>query len=64
MKRKKKLYMLVTKDEFELPLVVESSKAALERKLGLKSGTVNIELWRYRNGQIKNCRYREVETEE
>lgn len=37
---KKKLYMVVTRDKYELPLIVEDSSAGLARKIGMNPETL------------------------
>jgi hypothetical protein len=55
-----KLYMKVTKDEYELPLIVEDSPTRLAERLGLKVNSVTSMISKKRNGYVKV----EVEDEE
>lgn len=55
-----KLYMKVTKDEYELPLIVEDSPTKLAERLGLKVGSVTSMVSKNRSGFVKV----EVEDEE
>lgn len=64
------LYMAVTADEYELPLVVESQIYLLAKKLNRSRRTVTEELSRNRNGKFdgngKNKGYllKEIEVKE
>ena len=49
------LWMAVTADEYELPLIVENTAAALGRKLGVSEDTVRVMEYR-----LKNERYRKT----
>lgn len=48
-----KLYMKVTKDEYELPLIVEDSPTKLAERLGLKVGSVTSMVSKNRSGFVK-----------
>lgn len=48
-----KLYMKVTKDEYELPLIVEDSPTKLAQRLGLKVGSVTSMVSKNRSGFVK-----------
>jgi hypothetical protein len=48
-----KLYMKVTKDEYELPLIVEDSPTRLAERLGLKVGSVTSMVSKNRSGFVK-----------
>lgn len=48
-----KLYMKVTKDEYELPLIVEDSPTRLAERLGLKVGSVTSMVCKNRSGFVK-----------
>ncbi len=54
------LYMKVTNDEYELPLIVEDSPTRLAERLGLKVNSVTSMISKKRNGYVKV----EVEDEE
>lgn len=66
MTQKHYLWMAVTSDKYELPLVVEESSTLLARKLGVSPNTVLKRAWLYRNGKLKmrgggrRCTYRIV----
>lgn len=57
-----RLYMYVTDDKFELPLVVACSAQELADTLGFKYNTVVAGISRYKNGK-RNTRYRVVDVE-
>lgn len=40
------LYMAVTPDEYELPIAVEDSVSKLAARLGIRSNTINVSIWR------------------
>lgn len=48
--KKKKLYMLTTKDELELPLIVEESPKVLEAKIGMTSNCFLSLVSKHRRG--------------
>jgi hypothetical protein len=48
-----KLYMKVTKDEYELPLIVEDSPTRLAERLGLKVRSVTSMISRKSGGFVK-----------
>lgn len=48
-----KLYMKVTKDKYELPLIVEDSPTRLAERLGLKVGSVTSMVSKNRSGFVK-----------
>lgn len=48
-----RLYMYVTKDEYELPLVVATSLKDLSDAIGIKEKTLREELCRIRKGKYK-----------
>lgn len=49
------LYMAVTADKYELPMVVEPCITDLARKMGMKVSTVYRELCRYKSGCKTTC---------
>ena len=59
-----KLYLLVTQDEFELPLAVADSPAELARMTGAKKATIASTLSNFRKGKYKRPQYREVEVDD
>ena len=48
-----KLYMMVTKDEYELPLGVYDSIEEMAEKQGLKKSTIVTQLSRYKHNAVK-----------
>lgn len=59
-----KLYIAVTKDEYELPIAVADSAAALARMLGVQPNAIHKQMHFYRMGKWKWCQYREVEVDD
>ena len=57
---KKKLYLYVTKDEYELPLVVEETAAALAGKVGTTPNVVYSGISRELRGGPRS-RFKKVE---
>ena len=47
--QKQYLWMAVTADEYELPLIVEDTAAALARRLGVSEDTVRVIEYRGKN---------------
>ena len=47
--QKQYLWMAVTADEYELPLVIEDTAAALARRLGVSEDTVRVIEYRGKN---------------
>ena len=47
--QKQYLWMAVTADEYELPLIVENTAAALARRLGVSEDTVRVIEYRGKN---------------
>lgn len=60
---KKKLYLYVTKNEYELPLVVEETAAELARKVGTTRNAVNSGISHEMRGGPRS-RFKKVEVEE
>lgn len=54
------LYMCVTKDKYELPLIVEESIAVMARRLGVSPITINSELSKQKVGKLRS-KYKRVE---
>ena len=52
--------MLVTSDEYELPIMVCSSASELAKKLGIKTDTIYREITLKRNGKVKKTKYVKV----
>lgn len=61
--KKKYLYMLTSRDKYELPLVVEDSVSLLARKLNIP---INRIVSAMRNARLQgfNCHYVKVEYDE
>lgn len=59
-----KLYLMVSNDEYELPMAVADSAAELSRITGWKLGTIKSFISHYRAGTIKKSRFHRVEVEE
>ena len=60
---KKKLYLYVTKDEYELPLVVEETATALAGKVGMTPDAVYSGISHELRGGPRS-RFKKVEVEE
>lgn len=63
MKKEKYIYMLVTKDKYELPLVVADSVAELAKKLSV-SPNVIYSIMSHAKKKGRKCRYVKVEYED
>lgn len=50
------LWMAVTADEYELPLIVEDTAAALARRLGISEDTVRAMEYRGKNERYRRTR--------
>lgn len=50
------LWMAVTADEYELPLAVEDTAAALARRLGVSEDTVRVMEYRGKNERYRKTR--------
>jgi hypothetical protein len=59
-----KLYIYVTRDEFELPLAIADTQTELARMVGVSQRTIASTLCKYRKGEYKSTRFREVEIDE
>lgn len=47
-----KLYMMVTKDEYELPVGVYDSVHEMARKQGVKEAYIYQSIWRYEHNKV------------
>ena len=56
----KVLYLEITTDEYELPIVVAESVPELAKLSGASINAIRSALCRQRNGKLKNSRFREV----
>ncbi len=60
----KTIWMLVTRDEYELPLAVANSAEELARITGKSANTIKSSAGKYKKGLLKTCSYRRVDLEE
>lgn len=58
------LWMLVTSDQYELPLIIAETAKELADRAGVTSSTVQSNAYRYRAGKQKHSRYQIVSLEE
>lgn len=56
----KALYLLVTEDEYELPIAVCDSIKELANTIGVNQNAITSCLCKYRKGKIKKSKYRKV----
>lgn len=56
MRTQQYLWMAVTADEYELPLAVEDTAAALARRLGISEDTVRVMEYRGKNERYRRTR--------
>lgn len=56
----KKLYLVVTRDEYEHPIAVADTQRELAKLLGVKENTVNKAYYDIRNGLVHRSQYKEV----
>lgn len=59
-----KIFMKVTKDEFELPIAIADSQAELARMLGMPKAAVNSNYSKIRSGKVKVSTFKEVEIDD
>ncbi len=59
-----RLYMAVSKDEYELPYAIADSQADLARMLGIDPQSVRKAFYDLRHGRCAKTRYREVEIDD
>lgn len=59
-----RLYMMVSKDKYELPLAVADSVRELAEMTGGKENSIRTFITKYEHGAIKNSRYRRVDIDE
>ena len=60
---KKRLWLKVTRDEYELPLIVADTSEELERMLGLRKKSVIRQIYKARKSKRK-CQYVVVDIDE
>ena len=58
-----RLYMLVTKDQYELPLVVAGSAEELAKRVGVSPKSIYSAIWKAEKYGRK-CKYRVVDVED
>lgn len=58
------VYMEVTSDEYELPLIVCDNVEALSKKCNVTPSAIHSALSRFKRGDFKTCRYRKVEIDD
>lgn len=56
MSKQRYLWLAVTADEYELPLVIEDTEAALARRLGVSEDTVRVMEYRGKNERYRRTR--------
>lgn len=56
MSKKRYLWLAVTADGYELPLIVEDTAAALARRLGVSEDTVRVMEYRGKNERYRKTR--------
>jgi hypothetical protein len=56
MSKKRYLWLAVTADEYELPLAVEDTAAALARRLGVSEDTVRVMEYRGKNERYRRTK--------
>ena len=61
--KKKYLYMLVSRDKYELPLVVADNLVTLARKLDMKPNSIKCMIYKAKRQGYK-CQYVKVEYDE
>jgi len=54
------LYLQVTDDKYELPIIVADDVHELARKAGVDVSTVRSSLWRHETGKLKFSKFRRV----
>ena len=58
------VWMEITLDEYELPVAVADTSFELARMRGVEKRTVLKYLWKWKNGKLKNCKFRKVEIDD
>lgn len=61
---KSELWLLVTADEYELPLIIADTIRELSRKSGISVNAIRSGANRYRNGKIHHSQYHRISLEE
>lgn len=60
----KKLYIAISKDEYELPIAVADTPTELARMIGVSRKTIYNQMSRTKHGTIKQAIYRAVEVDD
>ena len=55
------LYMMVTKDKYELPLAVAGSAGELSRMTGVSAMQIYSQVSKYKHGRVKRSKFVKVE---
>ena len=63
-KRKKAVYMKVTRDKYELPVAIANTMKELAQILGVKKDTISGCISRYNRGIASHSAYRKVEIDD
>lgn len=59
-----KIYVMIAKDKYELPLAVADSVIELARIVGVTPNAISCEIWKHEHGHIKKSKYIRVESED
>ena len=59
-----KIFMEVTRDKYELPLIVADSSGKLAMQAGVKQSNVTSSIAKHAKGERKRCRFIMVEVED
>lgn len=59
-----KIWMEITKDEYELPIVVADSRKELAEMVGVEPSYISSHIGHYKRGRLKKPRFIVVEIEE
>ena len=58
------VYMMVTRDKYELPVYVADTLEKLSEMANVRVNTIAAVISRYKHGKTGSCIYRKVELEE
>lgn len=58
------LYLKVTDDKYEFPIVIADSLTELAEKLGISKQSIKTCMYLFRHGKTKKCRYVKVEVDD
>jgi ribosomal protein L7Ae-like RNA K-turn-binding protein len=61
---KRKIYMEVTQDEYELPIRIADSRSQLARMCGVSKAAVSVAISHWKNGDVKRSRFVMVEVDD